>query len=106
MMQLIRAHRHYNLSPGTLKAVYEYFNAVPGSKLRQWVVDQFTFNVKQGDAGDSNGATWVAYAKDIKNFGPYFIKACVDTGAGLENARDPYEYGQNYLEVLKYEKHA
>ena len=91
MMQLIKAHRHYNLSPGTLKAVYKYFNGVPGSKLRRWVIDPFTFNVKQGDAGDSNEATWVAYAKAIKDSGPDFIKACVDAGARLENARDPYE---------------
>lgn len=87
MIQLIRAHRQYNLSPGTLKAVYEYFNAVPGSKLHQRVIDQFTFNVKQNDARDSNGTTWVDYAKDVKKFGPYFIKACVDAGAVGERER-------------------
>lgn len=84
MIQLIRAHRQYNLYPGTLKAVYKYFNAVPGSKLHQRVIDQFIFNVKQNDARDSNGTTWVAYAKDVKKFGPYFI---VDAGAVGERER-------------------
>ena len=44
--------------------------------------------------------------KTFKKVGPYFIKACGDAGAGLENAKEPYENGQNYLEVLKYEKRA
>jgi hypothetical protein len=93
-----------------LEGIYTGLDA--GSKLRQWAVDQLTYELRHGTRckmtgiEDFDDEIWVSYARDIKDFGQDFVRVFLHAGAGLEGANNPYENRQRYMKVLTHEKDA
>ena len=77
MIELIRCHQSETIKPMTMCVIFEHSS--PGSRLRQFSIDEFRRDVSLALCG--NAASYVSAAKSVEDFGLDFLKACVETGA-------------------------
>lgn len=96
MLELIKDHKSDVLRAETMRVVFE--QSAPGSKLRQFAIDQFRFELVRGRLWEG-AAAFVAAAKIAEDFALDFLKVCVEAAGG--DAIDPQTHKGRYMEVLQ-----
>ncbi|KAI4249483.1 MAG: hypothetical protein L6R42_008970 [Xanthoria sp. 1 TBL-2021] len=104
MLQLLALHEDVYLQSDVLADAYKL--TPPGSKLRQFVVDQFLFQIEFGSSEEGGDLTkpgcWNIERLGLEDFNRDALTRMVETG-GKFGA--PYKDGGHYLLLLDWEIH-
>ena len=95
MLQLIKCHTSEAIMPQTILVAFEH--SAPGSKLRQFAIDQLRYDLRFHQPGKYADA-YIAAAIITEDFGLDFLRSCLDAGRAV--AVNPAAHRQRYVQVL------
>ncbi|KAL2045017.1 hypothetical protein N7G274_002792 [Stereocaulon virgatum] len=98
MLHLLHLHMRVYVEPKTVQLAYE--GSMAGSRLRKWALQEFSSGITCGKYVDT-AEEWACVAKNTVDFGYDYVQASAASFAAL--GFNPFEAGQQYLEVLVYE---